>query len=214
MRIGVFGGSFDPVHVGHLWIAESAIETLRLDQLRWLPASTSPLKPKGSVASDKSRLEMVRLAVAGADGHVVDDRELRRGGTSYTIDTVEELQREFPDDELFLVIGSDSLAGMRQWHRPEELLQMVTLAVVQRGGEPEINFGILEGIVDQDRIDKMRRSVIPMPIIEVSSRAIRQRVRTHRSIRFRVPHAVQALIKNEQLYGGEDGGGVTGTGVE
>ncbi|SRR6056297_232768 len=201
MRIGIFGGSFDPVHLGHLWIAESAIETLGLDQLRWIPAATSPLKPGGATAGDSQRLQMVQLAVAGADKHVVDDREIRRGDVSYTVDTLAEIRGELKrDDELFLIIGSDSLASMRQWHRPEDLLRMATLAVVQRGGEAGIDFSVLHGSVDPDRIDYFRRNVVKMPVIEISSSEIRRRVAERRSIRFRVPGAVGAMIDADGLY--------------
>lgn len=200
MRIGVFGGSFDPVHLGHLWIAEAAREALQLQEVRWLPAAQSPLKPNGPVATGPQRLSMLQLALAGAEGHVIDDRELRRGAVSYTIDTVLELCDELPGADLMLIIGSDSLATMRQWHRPEALLQKIVLAVVQRGGDPDPDFSILDGLVSQERIATFRRHVIPMPLIEISSSEMRQRVAQGRSIRFRTPRAVEAFIQSERLY--------------
>ena len=200
MRIGVFGGSFDPVHVGHLWIAEAARETLQLAEVRWLPAAQSPLKPTGPVATGPQRLSMLQLALAGVEGHVIDDRELRRGAVSYTIDTVQELCQELPGADLMLIIGSDSLATMRQWHRPEDLLQKILLAVVQRGGDPDPDFSVLEGLVSQERIATFQQHVIPMPLIEISSSEMRQRVAQGRSIRFRTPRAVEAFIHSERLY--------------
>ena len=200
MRIGIFGGSFDPVHIGHLWIAEAALETLGLDHIRWIPASQSPLKPGGPVAPSDDRLQMLRLAIGGSSQHVVDDRELRRGEISYTIDTVTELQREFPNSEIVMVMGSDSLATMPKWREPTRLLQKVTAAVVQRGGEPEIDFSILSDLIDTERIGLMRQAVIQMPVIELSSTEIRDRVRAGQRIRFRTPHAVEALIRASQLY--------------
>ena len=202
MRIGIFGGSFDPVHVGHLWIGEAAIEQCGLDELRWIPAATSPLKPGGTVASNELRLQMLRLAVSGAGGQVVDDRELRRGEVSYTVDTAAELTAEFPDAEIVLIIGSDSLASMQRWHRPADLLQLVTLAVVQRGGDPEIDFSVLEDLASTEQVAQFRDAVIHMPVIEISSSDIRDRVADGRSIRHRVPHPVAALIDAESMYAG------------
>ena len=200
MRIGIFGGSFDPVHVGHLWIAETALESLALDEIRWLPAGTSPLKRQGPVAPDDDRLQMVRLAVSGCPGHVVDDREICRGDVSFTVDTLTEIRRERPDDELFLMLGSDSLATFRQWRQSERILQLATLAVVQRGGQPDIDFDVLAGIADQQCLDSIRRHVVKMPVIEVSSTDLRRRIAADLSIRFRVPRAVEALIQAQNLY--------------
>ncbi|MEM9587662.1 MAG: nicotinate (nicotinamide) nucleotide adenylyltransferase [Planctomycetota bacterium] len=200
-RVGVFGGSFDPIHMGHLWIGEAAKEQLRLDQLRWVPAATSPLKRHGATASASDRLEMVRLAVSGDSQSIVDDREIQRGEISYTVDTIRDLHEENPGAERFLIIGSDSLASMTQWHQPDLLLSLVTLAVVQRGGEPEIDFGSLKSLISAEQIECFRQHVIRMPVIEISSSEIRQRVSEHRSIRHRVPRPVEAFIQAKQLYG-------------
>ncbi|MCC9599562.1 nicotinate (nicotinamide) nucleotide adenylyltransferase [Stieleria sp. JC731] len=200
MRLGIFGGSFDPVHLGHLWIGEAAMESLNLDRLHWIPTAEQPLKPGGAVATADQRAEMVRLAVSGRDGFVMDDREIRRQGVSYSVDTIDEIAQEFPSAELFLVIGSDSLASMQKWHQPEKLLSLVQLAVVQRGGEPPIDFSVLDRIIQPSRIELFRANVIEMPIIEISSREIRDRVRSGRTVRYRVPHAVQAFIKASRLY--------------
>ena len=200
MRIGVFGGSFDPVHLGHLWIAEAAREALALTQLRWVPAAQSPLKPNGPTASGSQRVTMLQLALAGLEGHQIDERELSRGNVSYTLDTMRELQNELPDVEWLMIIGSDSLASIREWHQPDELLQMAIPAVVRRGGEPEPDFSVLRGLVAEERIAVFRRNVIPMPLIEISSSELRQRVAQGRSIRFRRPRAVEAFIQAEGPY--------------
>ena len=200
MRIGVFGGSFDPVHLGHLWIAEAAMEALGLTQLRWVPAAQSPLKPNGPIASESQRVTMLQLALAGLDGHQIDERELRRGEVSYTLDTIRELRRELPDVEWLMIIGSDSLASIGQWYQPESLLRMVIPAVVRRGGEPEPDFSVLRGLATEERIEIFRRNVIPMPLIEISSSELRLRVAQARSIRFRTPRAVEAFIEAERLY--------------
>ncbi|QDT08740.1 nicotinate (nicotinamide) nucleotide adenylyltransferase [Planctomycetes bacterium K23_9] len=200
MRIGIFGGSFDPVHYGHLWIAEMALEQLELDEIRWIPAAQSPLKPGGAIAKSEDRLRMLSLATAGATGHVVDDREIRRGEVSYTIDTVNELLQESPDAQILMVIGSDSLASMRQWHQPEELLGKVVPAVVQRGGEADIDFSVLDGLADADRIELFSQNVIAMPEIELSSSELRSRIAAGKSIRFRLPRSVEAMIAASELY--------------
>ncbi|MDV6034371.1 MAG: nicotinate (nicotinamide) nucleotide adenylyltransferase [Phycisphaera sp. RhM] len=200
MRIGVFGGSFDPVHVGHLWIAEAATESLGLDRLLWIPTATQPLKPGGPVATNEQRVEMLRLAIAGRPGHDVDQRELHRAGVSYTVDSIAELEREHVGAELFLIIGSDSLASMRRWHQPEELLSRVTLAVVRRGGEGEIDFSVLDGLVGEERIERFRRCVIEMPLIEISSSEIRDRAGQGSSIRHRVPRPVEVYIEANGVY--------------
>jgi len=200
MRIGIFGGSFDPVHLGHLWIAEIALESLELDEVRWIPAAKSPLKPGGPVASEDDRVQMVRLAVAGCGQHIVDDCEIRRGEISYTVDTIVEMKTRFPDAEFLIIMGSDSLATIRKWHQPDRLLQLAIPAVVQRGGEPAIDFSVLDGLIDQEGIERISRHVIPMPLIELSSSDLRRRIADGRSIRFRVPRAVEAMIASKGLY--------------
>lgn len=205
-RVAIYGGSFDPVHFGHLWAAQNALELCHLDRVIFVPAATSPLKPHGPVASNAQREMMLRLALSGVTDRagrpslVVDDRELRRGGISYTIDTVQEIGRERPDDELFLLIGSDAFADIREWHRPADLLEMITPIVFGRGGEPEINWHLLQGLISSDRAEQIRKLSIRLPMIEVSSRDIRDRVAKGREIRFLVPHAVHALIDAESLY--------------
>ncbi len=200
MRIGVFGGSFDPVHIGHLWIAEAAFESLELTEIRWIPAAMSPLKPRGPTASDAQRLEMLKLAISGCEGYVVDDREIRRGEISYTVDTMEELHQEYPQAEIVMILGSDSLATIRQWRDANRLLNLALPAVVQRGGDEQMDFSVLDGLVAEDRLEAIRSAVIPMPLIEISSRDMRSRVAEGRSIRFRTPRAVEALINAERVY--------------
>ncbi len=202
MRIGVFGGSFDPVHIGHLWIAESAAESLGLDQVRWIPAATSPLKPEGPQASAELRTQMLRLALAGSPTHIVDDREIRRGDVSYTIDTLGSLRDEFPGDELFLIIGSDSLATLEKWRRPEEILALAKLAVIQRAADPPIDASVITRVSGDSASTEANCIAVPVPQIEISSGELRERVRTGKSIRYRTPRAVEALIQAERLYAG------------
>lgn len=200
MRIGVFGGSFDPVHYGHLWIGMAAWEQLQLDELRIVPAAQSPLKPIGVHAAAEQRLEMLRLATGGTGQLVVDDRELVRGGVSYTVDTLHSLQQQQPTAEWLLIIGSDSLASFPQWHQPQRILQLATLAVVQRGGDPAIDYAVLESLADAAVIARCQAAEIQMPQIELSSSELRDRVAAGRSIRFRTPRAVETYIDAHNLY--------------
>lgn len=205
-RVAIYGGSFDPVHLGHLWVAEFASEQLSLDRVLFIPAAISPLKLRGPTATDQQRAEMLRLALAdspavgGGTRLLVDGRELRRGGVSYTLDTVRELLQELPAVELYLLVGSDAFASIRQWHRPADLLELVTPSVFRRGGDPMIDWRVLNGIVSPTRIEQVRGAELRLPQIEISSADIRRRVSEGRSIRFLVPDAVRAYIASQGLY--------------
>jgi len=200
MRIGILGGSFDPPHVGHLWIAEAVRESLNLDEIRWIPAAISPLKPGGPVASNEQRRQMLGLAIAGCESYRLDDRELQRGEVSYTLHTMQDLKKELPDAEFFLIMGSDSLASIRQWHQPERLLELVTLVVLQRAADDKVDFSVLSGLASETDIQRIRESQVTMPLIELSSSELRKRVEKGQSIRFRTPRSVEAFIKAEKLY--------------
>lgn len=198
--VGIFGGSFDPLHFGHLWTAEAALEQLPIDHVRWMPAATSPLKLSGPIASNSQRLAMLQLALSGQSGHFVDTHELDRAGISYTVDTLEYLQEKFPGRRLLVIVGADSLASFSQWKEPARLLRQCTLAVVRRGGGPPPNYDVLNEFAMAEKVHECRAAEITMPQIEISSSDLRCRVNDGRSIRFRVPHAVAAFIENEHLY--------------
>jgi nicotinate-nucleotide adenylyltransferase len=132
MKIGFLGGSFDPVHLGHLAIAQDALEGAGLDRVDFIPAAVSPLKGRELTATAAQRLEMVRLAIAGDARFGVLDLELRRGGTSYTVDTVRELRALFPGAELFWVIGADQLARLAEWKEIGELVRLVEFVHLAR----------------------------------------------------------------------------------
>ncbi|MFG0287542.1 MAG: nicotinate-nucleotide adenylyltransferase [Rhodopirellula sp. JB044] len=198
--VAIYGGSFDPVHIGHLWIAEYALEQLPVDEVRWVPAATSPLKESGTVATDDQRIDMLRLVLSGQNGHVIDTREIDRSGVSFTVDTLEQLSSEHPNRRLFLVIGGDSLASFDRWKQPRRILELCTLAVVARGGMPSPDYTVLNDFAPAQKVSECRDAEIDMPQIEISSRDLRDRVLHSRSIRFRVPHAVEAFIQHEGLY--------------
>lgn len=199
-RIGVFGGSFDPVHVGHLIIAEQFREGMGLDQVRFIPAKVSPFKQEQLPTTDKQRLEMLRLAIGAHPGFAIDDTEIRRGGVSYSIETIRELQTQITGAAWFMLIGADSLTDFAKWKEPGELLDRVQLVVVRRGGHGEIAWDALTGLTSPANIDRIRSTAIDVPAIEIASRDIRQRVQQGRSIRYMVPASVEAYIREHKLW--------------
>jgi nicotinate-nucleotide adenylyltransferase len=211
-RVGIFGGSFDPIHIGHLLIAQQFVQDMRLDKVKIIPAKVSPFKVGYEPTSDKHRLEMLKLA-AGANPHFeVDPIELNRGGVSYTIDTVRALQQtdsasetvpgeqNGPGVQYYLLVGADSLKDFKKWKSPAELLRSVFLVVARRGGEPEPCWGELEGIVSAEEIAQIQSRKLELPAIEVSSSDIRRRIEQGRSIRYLLPAAVEVYIKEHGLY--------------
>ncbi len=200
MRIAIFGGSFDPVHLGHLWMAEFSREAMQLDEVHFVPAATSPLKPHGPVATNEQRITMLRLAIAGHAAMQIDTREIDRGGTSYTVDTIKSIQQQRPADTLFMLVGSDALNTLDQWKSPAELLSIVTPIVLRRGGEADPDWDLIARLAGSDRANEIRAATIELPMIQVSSRDLRQRVALGQSIRYQVPAAVEAMIAAETLY--------------
>lgn len=200
LRTGIFGGSFDPIHYGHLILAETCREHLALDRVLLVPTATSPLKRSGPEASDSERVEMIRLAIGGTEAMQIDTFEIQRGGVSYTIDTIEALQQRWPADELVLLLGADSVASFDRWHAPDRLLRMIPLGVVVRGGEPLPDFHQAAQLLREEDREAFRPTLVPMPAIELSSTDLRRRVAEGRSIRFRTPRAVEAYITAQELY--------------
>jgi nicotinate-nucleotide adenylyltransferase len=201
-RIGIWGGTFDPAHIGHLLIAERAREQLQLDQVRWIPAAVAPHVELKDATEAKHRLAMVQLAISGNAGFVCDDRELNRGGKSYTIDTLQEFHRELPDTELVLLIGADSLREFSKWREPAAICQAASVVVVARGGQPEPDLSLLSAFLPQPKnIDQLRKdNLLQMPQMELSSTEIRSRVASGKSIRYMVPAAVEAYIVEHGLF--------------
>lgn len=198
-RIGILGGTFNPMHLAHCILADQALDARQLDEVQIIPAFVAPHKEGEPVTEAKHRLEMARLAVAGRPGLVVSDREIRRKGVSYTVDTLRELQGEQPEASLFLILGADSVAGLPDWREPAEILQRATLIPVARPGQV-LDFRPLAGLCPPDRLVAAQANILPMPQLEISSTDIRQRVAAGRSIRYLVAPAVEAYIKAHGLY--------------
>ncbi len=198
MRLGILGGTFNPPHVGHLICAQEAYVHLRLDRVMLIPARMPPHKPVEDEPGVEHRLELCRLAVGGDDRFTVSEAEVARPGPSYTVDTLEELTSKGPDKELFLILGGDIAAGLPEWHQPEKVLSLSTLAIAERPGTAR---AAIDGALEQLR-DGDRAVFFPMPTIDVSSTAIRRRVRAGEPIKYIVPEAVARYIRDHQLYGG------------
>ena len=203
MRIGIFGGTFDPVHYGHLLLAEYCREHCGLDQVWFLPASIPPHKRQWSLSSGEQRVDMLRLATLGQPKMVVSTLEIDRGGVSYTVDTLENVRQQAPPSQLFLLMGADTLNDLPNWKEPIQICTLATPAVVYRQGFPAPNFDVLANLVDEKKIAEIREQCIQMPGIGLSSSEIRQRVNLGRSIRYQTPRSVEEYIHSNEMYCGE-----------
>ncbi len=199
-RIGVYGGSFDPVHLGHLRSALEVFQAQELDELRFLPSGNPPHRARAQVANEH-RLKMLQLAVKEVQGVSIDDRELDRKSTSYTIDTLETIQAENPLSALTLVIGMDQFSAFDTWHRWQELLQRVELVVMERPGEPMS--GSARQLMDSSL--KKRISIISVTQMDISSSRIRKDLQEGQDVRFLVPDTVRKYILSQDLYSSQIG---------
>ena len=199
-RIGILGGSFDPVHYGHLLLAESCHEQCGLDEVWFVPAAMNPHKPAGSFASDLQRVEMLQLALAGHSGFSISEIELERGGASFTVDTLELLHEQFAEHDFFLLLGADSLADLPTWKDPQRICELAILSIVRRLGCGPVDVEVLAGITTPEQLQQIRMSEVEMPGMELTSTGIRERVCDSKSIRYRTPRAVERYIETTGLY--------------
>ncbi len=200
MRIGILGGSFDPVHFGHLLLAECCREECRLDEVWFLPTAVSPHKQDCQPASATARLEMLELATAGNDAFRVSTLETDRGGVSYTVDSLESISNQHPQAKLFFLMGSDSLQDMPRWREPEKICQLALPVVVSRYETPSPSWDQLAPLLPKNRLAEARAHQVDMPRIELSSSEIRRRVVAGRSIRYWTPRAIEKYIEAHHLY--------------
>jgi nicotinate-nucleotide adenylyltransferase len=190
VKLGVFGGTFDPPHVGHLIAAQDALLTLELDRILFIPARTPPHKQHLSVSSAEVRWRMLQAALAGDGRFEASDVELRRTGPSYTVDTLRELRGARPHTDVYLLLGVDQVREFQSWREPEAILELAHLVMLTRGGvEETIGSDILKACVPVTRID-------------ISSTMIRERVAAGQSITYLVPAEVEEIIAAERLYSG------------
>lgn len=202
MRLGLFGGSFDPVHYGHLLLAECCREQRRLDRVLFLPAAVPPHKQAQELTPAQTRIDMLELAIAGHEPFAVSRYEIERGGVSYTVDTLRHFRQEDPDGELFFLLGADMLHDLPHWREAAEVCQLAIPIVVRRAGFEEPDFGCLADLAAPARIELFRQHRVDMPEIQLSSSEIRRRVAAGESIRYRTPRAVERLIQTQGVYRG------------
>jgi nicotinate-nucleotide adenylyltransferase len=189
VRLGLFGGSFDPPHLGHLLPVIDAAESLGLDAVRFVPAGVQPFKAGRAVASPRDRLAMTERLVAGIPGFSVESAEIDRAGLSFTVDTLATLAAETPGATLVLIVGADAFAMFDQWRDPERIRALAEVAVLVRGGEPLPHAGARSGV---KRLQTRR--------VDISSTELRARVADGRTIRGFVPDAVAEYIAEHRLY--------------
>lgn len=189
MKLGLFGGSFDPVHVGHLLVAQAAREELALDRLFFIPAAQSPFKPDRALAPAGERLRLLRLALAGKAWCEVDDREIQRGGVSYTFETLRDYGERFPGAQLFYLIGADHVGQLPEWREAAQLARMAEFAVIPRPGQTAARLPApFRG-----------RTLAGFPV-GISSSQVRARVAAGLPIDHLVPAFVAEAIHNKRLY--------------
>ena len=188
-RIGLFGGSFDPVHLGHLLVAQAACEELALDRLFFIPAAQSPFKPGSEPASAPLRLRMLRLALAGQARYEIDEQELQRGGVSYSIDTARTYAEKFPTAELFYLIGADHVPTLPKWREAETLAGLVQFVVIPRPGE-----------IPAALPPPFRMQILGGWPLKLSSSQVRARVREGRTVDHLLPRGVSEVIREALLY--------------
>ncbi|WP_254508718.1 nicotinate-nucleotide adenylyltransferase [Anatilimnocola floriformis] len=200
MKLGIFGGSFDPIHYGHLLLAESAREQLALDQVWFIPAAIAPHKQGKTATSAKQRIEMLELAIAGQSAFHISTIEIDRGGVSYTVDTLRAIHEQVAGAELYLLMGADSLADLLIWREPAAICELAWPVVSRRADAPEPDFSALAQLVEPARLQTMESLRVQMPIIQFSSTDLRQRAAEGRSLRYRTPRAVEQYILAQGLY--------------
>jgi nicotinate-nucleotide adenylyltransferase len=196
MRLGIFGGSFDPVHNAHLAIARACQRQAELDEVWFMPTAIQPLKRHGPQATNAHRVEMLRLAIDGEPSWQVCTIEIDRGGLSYTVDTLRQIHEELPGTDLFFLIGTDALQDVAKWKEPREIFRMAAPLVVCRAAQALPNVDQLKSLCTES----VQPQSIEMPASDVSSSEIRRRVAAGEPIDDLVPDAVATFIAQHKLY--------------
>ena len=200
MRLGLYGGSFDPIHYGHLLLAESCREQCRLDRVLFLPAAVPPHKRNRELTEASLRVEMLELALGGHEAMATSRYEIDRGGVSYTVETLRHFRTEYPEAELFLLMGADMLLDLPHWREAAEVCRLATLVTTRRAGVKEPDLGCISDLVTPEQLECFGQHQVEMPWIGLSSTEIRRRVAQGQNVRFRIPRAVEEYIKTHQLY--------------
>jgi nicotinate-nucleotide adenylyltransferase len=201
MRIGVFGGTFDPVHRGHLLLAECCQRQLSLARILFVPAAHQPHKPTAPRAGDADRVAMLELAIRGRPEFEVCPLEIERGGRSFMVDTLRELKSRAPEAELFLLVGADALADLPNWREAAEVCTLATPAAVRRAGWAEPDFAALVPVVGAERAAEIRDARVEMPETEISSTEVQRLIAEGGDWRVMVAPEVAEYIAERGLYG-------------
>ncbi|HJT77974.1 MAG TPA: nicotinate-nucleotide adenylyltransferase, partial [Gemmataceae bacterium] len=199
-RIGVFGGTFDPVHLGHLILAEQCREQGRLDAVWFVPAARPPHKVDQPLTPFAQRVEMLALALAGNAAFRVEQSEKDRPGPSFTVDTLEELGRQHPDADFSLLVGSDTLNELHTWREPARIVARAALLVVDRPGFPALTAERFREELHLPEGFPLRVQTVEAPLIHIASRDLRRRAAEGRSLRYLVPRAVEMYVQEKRLY--------------
>lgn len=200
MRIGIFGGSFDPVHWGHLILAEQCREQARLEQVWFLPAAHHPFKAQANVATFEQRVAMLRLAIEGVTGFEICEIERELPAPTYTVQVLDALASRHRNHEWFFLVGGDALAELPTWHEPARIAASATIVAMGRPGHPITDAAAYRQSLRLKPADRLSLQVVDVPLIDLSSRDIRRRLGDGRSIRFMLPWAVERYIHDVRLY--------------
>lgn len=200
MRYGIYGGSFDPIHWGHLILAETCLRKANLDRIIFVPTGSSPHRTKPRQTPGELRAEMVESAIAGCEEFSVSRFEIEREKKSYTVETVRHFRDSLLDAELFLLVGADMYYDLPHWRDASEILQIVIPVGVYRPGGPPPHAEVFQHNVSPARLELFRSYVVTMPLIEISSTMIREALTQGESVRFLLPRPVEALIRSHRLY--------------
>lgn len=198
-KIGIMGGTFNPIHFGHLILAEAAYEQYHLDKVLIMPAKEPSHKTISDTITEEDRVEMVKRAIKGNDHFELSLLEINREGITYTIDTLTELHEEDSEIEYYFIMGADSLFHFNSWKEPEKILKLTNILVANRDLS---TFSALNSQIDylSDKYDEANISLLDTPNLEISSHALRKRVRQNLSIKYYVPESVEEYIKEHGLY--------------
>ena len=200
-RIGVIGGSFDPIHTGHLVIAEHVVDMLQLDAALFIPCNLPPHKDARGLTPAQHRLRMVELAVQHNARFRASDMEIKRGGVSYSVDTIKQLILVYGQHtDLYFIIGADSLKELPTWKNYKVLLSLCTIVTAARPGFALNEIAFANGVLSPEESNAIKEYIVPTPLIDVSSTDIRRRCREGRSIRYLVPSPVEEYIDKNRLY--------------
>jgi len=203
-QLAIFGGSFNPIHFGHLIVAECCLEQARLDRVLFMPAATPPHKQDMTLAAPEDRIEMLQLAVGSHAQFEVDPQECNRGGISYTVNTVENLIHQFPNEHFSLILGPDALLSLPLWKDPQRILALIKILAIERHGIDDIEKITqqpqLKELLSEKQSCQIKTDRIRVPAIGIRANQLREAVATGKSIRFRTPRNVELFIARKRLF--------------